>query len=54
MKGDFVRSKSELIIADKLFDKGISYEYEQEFIRDDKKIWYAEHGNNRNAKKGRC
>ena len=36
-KGDFVRSKSELIIADKLFDKGISYEYEQEFIRDGKK-----------------
>ncbi|MCR5319309.1 MAG: ATP-dependent RecD-like DNA helicase [Treponema sp.] len=36
-KGDFVRSKSELIIADKLFDKGISYEYEQDFIRDGKK-----------------
>lgn len=36
-KGDFVRPKSELIIADKLFDKGTSYEYEQEFLRDGKK-----------------
>ena len=36
-KGDFVRSKSELIIADKLFDKGIDYEYEKELIIDGKK-----------------
>ncbi len=36
-KGDFVRSKSELIIADKLFDKGIEYEYEKELILDGKK-----------------
>ena len=36
-KGDFVRSKSELIIADKLFDKGIEYEYEKELIIDGKK-----------------
>lgn len=38
-KGDFVRSKSELIIADKLFDNGIEYEYEKElFIDGMKKI----------------
>ena len=36
-RGEFVRSKSELIIADKLFDKGIHYDYEKDFIRDGKK-----------------
>lgn len=31
-RGDPVRSKSEVIIADKLFSKGLAYEYEKELI----------------------
>ena len=37
-KGDLVRSKSEVIIANLLFDSGLEYHYERELIYDKGKI----------------
>lgn len=36
LRGEVVRSKSELIIADKLYNAGIDYQYEEELILDGK------------------
>lgn len=41
-RGEIVRSKSEVIIADKLFAKNIDYFYEQKLIGDDQVIKYPD------------
>ncbi len=41
-KGELVRSKSELIIANKLFDAGIPYHYEVAFYADNQRCFYPD------------
>ncbi len=41
-KGEMVRSKSEAILADTLYDLGIPYHYEQELLLRNKKIRYPD------------
>ena len=41
-KGERVRSKSEKIIADKLYSNGILYKYEKPFYMRDGSIWYPD------------
>jgi hypothetical protein len=41
-RGDLVRSKSELVIADKLHARGIEYAYEQQLVLSDGKLRYPD------------
>lgn len=41
-RGDLVRSKSELVIADKLYSRGIDYAYEQPLVLSDGRIRYPD------------
>jgi hypothetical protein len=41
-RGDLVRSKSELVIADKLFARGIDYAYEQPIVLPDGRVRYPD------------
>ncbi len=41
-RGDLVRSKSELVIADKLFARGIDYAYEQPLVLPDGRVRYPD------------
>jgi UvrD-like helicase C-terminal domain len=41
-RGDLVRSKSELVIADKLFARGIDYVYEQPLVLPDGRVRYPD------------
>jgi hypothetical protein len=41
-RGDLVRSKSELVIADKLFARGVEYSYEQPFVLPSGRVRYPD------------